>query len=65
MDTEIVMAIVDYARPCMLAENALKAAHDAMLKRNYNEAIEQGFIALAEAKLMVNAIRDMQERAKR
>lgn len=58
------MAIVDYARPCMLAEMALKAAHDAMLKRDYAEAIEQGFIAIAEAKLMVNSIRDMQERAK-
>jgi len=59
------MAIVDYARPCMLAENALKAAHDAMLKRDYDEAIEHGFIALAETKLMINSIRDMQERAKR
>jgi hypothetical protein len=58
------MAIVDYARPCMLAEMALKAAHDAMLKRDYEEAIEQGFIAIAETKLMINSIRDMQERAK-
>ena len=59
------MAIVDYARPCMLAEMALKAAHDAMLNKQYAEAIEQGFIAIAETKLMVNSIRDMQERAQR
>ena len=59
------MAIVDYARPCMLAENALKAAHDAMLNKQYAEAIEQGFTAIAEAKLMINAIKDMQERAQR
>ena len=57
------MAIVDYARPCMLAENALKEAHDAMLNKCYAEAIEHGFIALAETKLMINSIRDMQERA--
>ena len=56
------MAIVDYARPCMLAENALKAAHDAMLEKDYAEAIEQGFAALAETKLMINSIKDMQER---
>jgi hypothetical protein len=56
------MAIVDYARPCMLAENALKAAHDAMLNKQYAEAIEQGFIAIAETKLMINSIKDMQER---
>ena len=59
------MAIVDYARPCMLAENALKAAHDAMLEKDYAEAIEQGFAALAETKLMINSIKDMQERDKR
>ena len=59
------MAIVDYARPCMLAENALKAAHDAMLNKQYTEAIEHGFAALAETKLMINSIRDMQERAER
>jgi hypothetical protein len=47
----------------MLAEMALKAAHDAMLNKCYAEAIEHGFAALAETKLMINSIRDMQERA--
>jgi hypothetical protein len=46
----------------MLAENALKAAHEAMLEKKFAEAIEQGFIAMAETKLMINSIRDMQER---
>ena len=56
------MGIVDYARPCMLAENALKAAHDAMLNKCYADAVEQGWIAIAEAKLMIAAIKDMQGR---
>ena len=58
------MGIVDYARPCMLAEMALKKAHDEMLNKCYAEAIEQGWIAIAESKLMIAAIKDMQERGK-
>jgi hypothetical protein len=53
--------IVDYAYPCMMAENALKRAHDAMLEQDYDVAIGEAFIAIAETKLMINAIKDMKE----
>lgn len=68
---EKVMAVVngeqmiDYAYPCMMAENALKEAHIHMLNNEYAEAIEQGMKAIAETKLMIHAIKDMQEKAKR
>ena len=54
--------MVDYAYPCMMAENALKRARDMMLENKYDEAIEEGFKAMAEAKLMITAIKDMKEK---
>jgi hypothetical protein len=61
---ERATAIVDYAFPAMMAEKALKDAHLFMLARMYDEAAEQTLTALAETKLMLNAINDMKERAK-
>ena len=58
---EKATAIVDYAYPCMQAEKALKEAHNAMLKRSYNEAAEAALVAIAETKLMLNAIKHEQE----
>lgn len=49
--------LVDYARPTMMAEKALKAMHNAMLDRKFEEAIEHGMTAMVEVKLAVNAIR--------
>jgi hypothetical protein len=54
--------IIDYAYPCMMAERALKKAHDAMLENDYDAAIEHTVIALAEAKMMYNSIKIMQEK---
>ena len=54
-------AVVDYALPCMLAENALKKAHNAMLDKNYDEAMGETLTAIAEVRLMYNAIRYMKE----
>ena len=53
--------MIDYAYPCMMAEKALKEAHHAMLENNHDEALEAGLKALAETKLMINAIKDMKE----
>ena len=53
--------MIDYAYPCMMAENALKKLHDAMLMKKYDDAIEQGIIALAETKMIINSIRHMKE----
>lgn len=53
--------MIDYAYPCMMAERALKDAHDAMLDREYDKAIERTLEAMAEVKLMLNAIKEMKE----
>jgi len=55
--------IIDYAYPCMMAERALKKAHDAMLENDYDEAIEHTLTAIIEAKLMYNSIKIMQEKS--
>ena len=65
-----VMAIVegklmiDYAYPMLMAENALKKAHQHMLKRDYDEAMEEVLKAMAECKLAMNAIKHMKEELK-
>lgn len=59
---ETAKGLVDYAHPCMMAENALKEAHIHMLNREYDEAIEEGLKAIVETKLMINAIRHAKEK---
>ena len=54
--------LVDYAAPCMKAERALKDLHDAMLMRDYEQAIEAALQALVETKLTLNAIKHERER---
>ena len=54
--------MVDYAYPCMMAEKAIKKVHAAMLDRKFDEAREAALVALAETKLTLNAINDMQDR---
>ena len=54
--------MIDYARPCMMAETALKKSHNAMLQNDYDEAIGEALVAIAETKLMINSIKDMKER---
>lgn len=56
-----VTAIVDYAYPCMMAEKALKNLHDAMLRRDYEVALECALVAMTEARLTYNAIRHEKE----
>lgn len=53
--------MIDYAYPCMMAENALKEAHIHMLNNEHDEAIEESLKALAEVKLMINSIKHMKE----
>jgi hypothetical protein len=54
--------MIDYAHPCMMAENALKKAHLAMLDHDYDVAIGEALTALTETRLMINSIKDMKER---
>jgi hypothetical protein len=53
--------VIDYAYPCMMAENALKKAHDAVLDNDLDAAIIEALVAMSEAKLMLNALRHMKE----
>jgi hypothetical protein len=58
---EIAMAIVDYAKPCMDAEKALKDAHNAVLENNFDEAMTKTMDALVSVRLMQGALRHMKE----
>lgn len=54
--------VVDYAYPCLMAERALRRLHNATLEGDFEAAIAAGMEALADTRLTVNALRDMQER---
>jgi len=56
------MGIVDYAYPCMMAEKALKDAHEAVLENNLDDAIEQTTQAIVEARLMLRSLQIMKEK---
>jgi hypothetical protein len=53
--------MIDYAYPCMMAEKALKKAHDDVLDNDLDAAIEAALVAMSEAKLMLTALRHMKE----
>jgi hypothetical protein len=55
------MGIVDYAMPCMMAEKALKQAHDAVLDNDLDAAIEHTLEAIVEARLMLSSLKVMKE----
>jgi hypothetical protein len=45
----------------MMAEKALKKAHDAVLDNDLDAAIIEALVAMSEAKLMLSALRHMKE----
>ena len=55
--------IKDYALPCMLAENALKEAHQNMLNKDYQEALDQCVTAITNVAGMMAAIKFEMEKA--
>ena len=55
--------VIDYAYPMMMAEKALKEAHNHMLDDDYDKAIEQMLTAMTEAKMTLNAIKHMKEQS--
>ena len=59
MTTEV---IVDYAKPCMDAEKALKDAHDAVLNGKLELAMTKAMDAVICARLMYGSLRDMKEK---
>jgi hypothetical protein len=53
--------LIDYAHPCMMAENALKNLHLATLDKDYSAAILFGVAALTEVRLTVQNLKLMKE----
>jgi len=54
--------IIDYAKPCMDAEKALKDAHEAVLEGNLELAMTKAMDAIIAARLMYGALRHMKEK---
>lgn len=52
--------IVDYAYPTMMAENAMKALHQAALRRDWEEAREQALVAIEWMAEVHSALRVME-----
>ncbi len=48
--------LIDYARPCMMSEIALKDVHNFMLEKNYDDAIVAAAHALRHISELVVAI---------
>jgi len=59
MTTEVIL---DYAKPCMDAEKALKDAHNAVLEGNMELAMTKAMDAVICARLMYGALRHMKEK---
>jgi hypothetical protein len=53
--------IVDYAKPCMDAEKALKDAHNAVLDSNLDLALTKTMDAIISIRLMYISLRHMKE----
>jgi len=54
--------IIDYAKPCMDAEKALKDAHEAVLENDLEQAMTSTMDAIIAARLMYGALRHMKEK---
>jgi predicted metal-dependent hydrolase len=54
--------MIDYARPMMMAEKALKDAHNALLDRDTDVALGELMQAIVEVKLAINCIKLMEEK---
>lgn len=53
--------LIDYAYPMMMVEKQLKKAHDAMLRRDYDGALEHMMQATTEARTTFISIKHMKE----
>lgn len=53
--------MIDYAHPTMMAERALHELHLAMLRRDYDTALEQALEAATQCRIISVSIRHMAE----
>ena len=54
--------LIDYAHPMMMAENALKRAHQFLLDEDYTLALDQLKLAIVETRAASMATIHMQEK---
>ena len=54
--------MIDYAFPTMMAEKALKDLHYAMLRNDYDKALEAAAEALVQTKEAVKSIEHMRKK---
>lgn len=50
------MEFLDYAKPLMAAETALKDMYNDTLEKKYDAAYEKGLVAIAEIRLALAAV---------
>jgi hypothetical protein len=55
--------LIDYAHPMMMAERALKKAHDYLLDEDYALALDQLKLAIIETRAASAATLHMQEKS--
>jgi hypothetical protein len=55
--------LIDYARPLMMAERALKKAHDYLLEGDYVLALDQLKLAIVETRAASAATIHLQEKS--
>lgn len=53
--------MIDYAYPMMMAEKALKEAHNRLLDKKFDAAIDELIVAITETRLALNATKHMKE----
>lgn len=53
--------MIDYAKPIMDAEAALKRMYDACLEKDYDTAVKEGFAAMADTKMAVISVMHIAE----
>ena len=53
--------IIDYAYPCMMAEQELLKTHNSMLKKDYTGALNHAINALVECRILIQSIKEMRE----
>lgn len=53
--------LIDYAHPMMMAERAMKTAHDLLLKEDFNSAVDHINLAITELRIARSSILHIME----
>ena len=61
METDTETVNIDYAEPILMVQKHLRHAHTALLRREYDDAIEDLVQGVAEMRMAIAAIRHLRE----